>query len=118
MQFVGFLKKNYTGCPRVSEKLWTMEKMKTYFCLIKNLVPVVTDQSNLILVRYYQMQRQSDCRNAARTTIRLLESLIRLAEGETLVVSHPASFFSGYIGQKILLKRFMGEVEPTGDAVF
>ncbi|XP_026561217.1 DNA helicase MCM9 [Pseudonaja textilis] len=68
------------GCPSTSEKLWSMEKMKTYFCLIKNLQPILTDESHLILVRYYQMQRQSDCRNAARTTIRLLESLIRLAE--------------------------------------
>ncbi|XP_009948756.1 PREDICTED: DNA helicase MCM9-like, partial [Leptosomus discolor] len=68
------------GCPSKSEKLWSMEKMKTYFRLIKSIQPKLSDESNLILVRYYQMQRQSDCRNAARTTIRLLESLIRLAE--------------------------------------
>ncbi|XP_049673977.1 DNA helicase MCM9 isoform X1 [Accipiter gentilis] len=68
------------GCPSKSEKLWSMEKMKTYFCVIKSIQPKLSDESNLILVRYYQMQRQSDCRNAARTTIRLLESLIRLAE--------------------------------------
>ncbi|XP_062428598.1 DNA helicase MCM9 [Rhea pennata] len=68
------------GFPSKSEKLWSMEKMKTYFCLIKSIQPKLSDESNLILIRYYQMQRQSDCRNAARTTIRLLESLIRLAE--------------------------------------
>ncbi|NXY62339.1 MCM9 helicase, partial [Callaeas wilsoni] len=68
------------GCPSKSENLWSMERMKTYFCLIKSIQPRLSDESNLILVRYYQMQRQSDCRNAARTTIRLLESLIRLAE--------------------------------------
>ncbi|NXB54654.1 MCM9 helicase, partial [Leucopsar rothschildi] len=68
------------GCPSKSEKLWSMERMKAYFCLIKSIQPKLSDESNLILIRYYQMQRQSDCRNAARTTIRLLESLIRLAE--------------------------------------
>ncbi|NXI56411.1 MCM9 helicase, partial [Chloroceryle aenea] len=68
------------GRPSKSEKLWSMEKMKTYFCLIKSIQPRLSDESNLVLVRYYQMQRQSDCRSAARTTIRLLESLIRLAE--------------------------------------
>ncbi|NWQ75953.1 MCM9 helicase, partial [Columbina picui] len=68
------------GFPSKSEKLWSMEKMKTYFCLIKSIQPKLSDESNLILMRYYQMQRQSDCRNAARTTIRLLESLVRLAE--------------------------------------
>ncbi|XP_074043556.1 DNA helicase MCM9 [Macrotis lagotis] len=68
------------GCPSKSKKLWSMEKMKIYFCLIRNLQPKLSDVSNQVLLRYYQMQRQSDCRNAARTTIRLLESLIRLAE--------------------------------------
>ncbi|XP_058163321.1 DNA helicase MCM9 isoform X2 [Dasypus novemcinctus] len=68
------------GYPSKSETLWSMEKMKTYFCLIRKLQPTLSDEGNQVLLRYYQMQRQSDCRNAARTTIRLLESLIRLAE--------------------------------------
>ncbi|XP_037376206.1 DNA helicase MCM9 isoform X1 [Talpa occidentalis] len=68
------------GYPSKSEKLWSMEKMKTYFCFIRNLQPKLSDVGNQVLLRYYQMQRQSDSRNAARTTIRLLESLIRLAE--------------------------------------
>ncbi|NXA42099.1 MCM9 helicase, partial [Eudromia elegans] len=68
------------GFPSKSEKLWSMEKMKTYFCLIKSLQPRLSEESHVVLVRYYQRQRQSDYRSAARTTIRLLESLIRLAE--------------------------------------
>ncbi|KAG7250319.1 hypothetical protein CRUP_023901 [Coryphaenoides rupestris] len=57
-----------------------MEKMKAYFCLIKRLQPRVSEEANTVLGRYYQLQRQSSGRNAARTTIRMLESLSRLAE--------------------------------------
>ncbi|XP_061099160.1 DNA helicase MCM9 [Conger conger] len=75
-----FILQNKGGPSGKSESVWSMEKMKAYFCLVKSLQPTVSDEANAILVRYYQAQRQSDGRNAARTTIRMLESLGRLAE--------------------------------------
>lgn len=69
------------GPPVESPALWSMEKMKAYFSVIRRLQPQVSEQAQWILTRYYQLQRQRDDRNAARTTIRMLESLSRLAEG-------------------------------------
>ncbi|KAG9347498.1 hypothetical protein JZ751_005065 [Albula glossodonta] len=74
-----FILQNKSG-PSKSESVWSMEKMKAYFCLVKSLQPQMSEEANSILVRYYQVQRQNSSRNAARTTIRMLESLGRLAE--------------------------------------
>lgn len=64
-----------------SADLWTLEKMRAYFSLIRQLQPQMSEDADSILRRYYQRQRQTAGRSAARTTIRMLESLSRLAEG-------------------------------------
>ncbi|XP_047243020.1 DNA helicase MCM9 isoform X2 [Girardinichthys multiradiatus] len=68
------------GITAEPSRFWSMEKMKAYFSVIKQLQPRVSEEAKYILTRYYQLQRQQDGHNAARTTIRMLESLSRLAE--------------------------------------
>ena len=74
---------NVAPCPdgatssTCSPDTWSFDKMKTYFSLIKNLKPTLTPAANRILSQYYYAQRQANDRNAARTTVRMLESMIR-----------------------------------------
>lgn len=67
--------------------------MKAYFSVIKNLQPQMSKEANSILTRYYQLQRQSDGRNTARTTVRMLESLSRLAEGDVKILTSDIILF-------------------------
>jgi DNA helicase MCM9 len=63
------------------EEIWSLETFKSFITFAKtSFQPILTFEANEVLKAYYQRHRSSDFRNAARTTIRLLESLIRLAQ--------------------------------------
>lgn len=64
-----------------SELMWKFDKIQAYFQYIKKLNPLLSPGANKILSNYYQRQRNTDAMDVARTTVRLLQSCIRLAQG-------------------------------------
>lgn len=68
--------------------LWPLKNLQMYFRKIKNFQPKLTEDAQLILLTYYNIQRRISTRNKARTTVRLLESLIRLSEGHARLMYH------------------------------
>lgn len=68
--------------------IWNPELLSAYFSIVKGIHPVLTDDANSILSSYYQAQRQAPDRNVARTTVRLLDSLVRLSQGHARFMFH------------------------------
>ncbi|ETO00106.1 hypothetical protein RFI_37353 [Reticulomyxa filosa] len=58
---------------------WSIDQMRAYFRLAKKRKVTISEGAQAILTRYYQLQRGRIERDMSRTTLRLLESLIRLA---------------------------------------
>lgn len=54
-----------------------LHSFQAYIIYIKKIHPRLTDETNKILSSYYQLQRRTLSRNKARTTVRLLDSLVR-----------------------------------------
>eukprot|EP00257_Ricinus_communis_P026924 XP_025014338.1 probable DNA helicase MCM9 isoform X2 [Ricinus communis] len=61
--------------------IWTLAMLRRYIHFVKGYFkPILTTEAEKIISSYYQLQRRSATDNAARTTVRMLESLIRLAQ--------------------------------------
>ena len=61
--------------------VWSTHALRMYLAYVKSKYqPTMSGEAKALLTRYYQVQRQAEDRNAARTTVRLLESLLRLSE--------------------------------------
>lgn len=72
-------------------ELWPMKRLRAYFQWARHrFMPQLTSDAQTILKAYYQKQRRVERydRDAARTTIRLLESLVRLAQAHARLVAH------------------------------
>ena len=72
--------------------LWPQHKLKEYVAHVRTLEPSMTDQAEEILKLYYQRQRQLAAqepsgRPSARTTLRMLESLVRLSQAHARLMA-------------------------------
>lgn len=60
---------------------WPVDVLRLYVSWAKTKTNLLlTPEAEAVLLAYYQLQRRSDERSAARTTIRMLESLVRLSQ--------------------------------------
>ncbi|XP_028170635.1 DNA helicase MCM9-like isoform X2 [Ostrinia furnacalis] len=63
-----------------SKKEWSLEKLQMYISLVGPRPTTMTKSANMILQSYYMTQRKSEYRDPSRTTVRMLDSLVRLSQ--------------------------------------
>lgn len=60
---------------------WGLEKLQKYVAYVRETFrPQLSEKATRVLRRYWEMHRMNSHRNVARTTVRMLESLVRLAQ--------------------------------------
>jgi len=85
------------------QPVWSIEKLQVsikylammlltdfgqaYFSYCKQFKPELGEDASTVLVAYYRSQRSADCVSSSRTTVRLLQSAIRLAEGHARLLT-------------------------------
>ena len=71
-----------------STTTWSVDSLRQYIAWVKqNFLPTMTPAAEHVLSGYYQLRRGAAGRHAARTTLRLLESLVRLAQAHARLMA-------------------------------
>jgi len=68
---------------------------------------VLTSEAEAVLSRYYELQRQTDTRNQARTTLRLLESLVRLTQAHARIMCKDEASLQDAVVAVVLVETSM-----------
>lgn len=69
-----------------SGDLWSVDKLQSHFLAIRDIDAQMTREANAILAAYYQYCRADHLRDVSRTTVRLFDSLVRLAQAHARLV--------------------------------
>ncbi|KAJ2778707.1 DNA helicase mcm9 [Coemansia interrupta] len=87
---------------------WSFERLQAYVAFVKaRFEPRASGASERVLTRYYQIQRQRDPKSSARTTIRLLESLIRLAQAHARLMFRDTVVLCDAVTAVVLMESTM-----------
>ncbi|KAL1496295.1 hypothetical protein AB1Y20_016257 [Prymnesium parvum] len=74
--------------PHPPSSRWPLSKLRAYLEYAKaTFRPTLTPAAEALLVAYFSLQRQAETRSAARTTIRLLEAMVRLAQAHARLMA-------------------------------
>ncbi len=85
---------------------------RRYIAYVKTTFnPTLHPTAQSIISSYYQIQRQKDSRNAGLTTIRMLESLIRISQAHARLM-----FRNEVIAQDAVVAVFIVECSLSGTA--
>ncbi|KAJ1825941.1 DNA helicase mcm9 [Coemansia sp. RSA 2703] len=91
-----------------ADEWWSFERLQAYVALVKaRFQPRASSASERVLTRYYQIQRQRDPASSARTTIRLLESLIRLAQAHARLMFRDTVLLCDAVTAVVLMESTM-----------
>ena len=72
-------------------QVWSVDTIKQYLLWVKSTFhPDMTQEAEEVLTGYYKMQRSACDGSSARSTVRLLESLLRIAQAHAKLMARDA----------------------------